>query len=71
MVGEVQLNAETPGKVPAGARISAGKSGSVEVVTEGRCLSGESVTSQLHAIAAVPGKSNDYPVQLNSLFGHA
>ena len=62
---------ETPAIVPAGARISAGKFGSVrEVVAEGGGLGGEAVTGELHAVAGVTGEADDDPVALLDLFGH-
>ena len=65
--------AETPCGVPAGARISAGKSGSVA-----RSLPTTAVASvkrlpvELHAVARVAGEANDYAVdRLESLLVHA
>ena len=58
-------NDETPGSVPAGARISAGKFGQRrEVVAEGRGLLGEPVSGQLHAVAGVAGEADDDAVEL-------
>ena len=57
--------AETPARVPAGARISAGKSGSVrQVVAEQRAHAGEAVAGELHAVAGVAGEADDDPVEL-------
>ena len=64
-------NDETPGSVPWGARISAGKFGSVEqVVAERGRLLGEPVTGELHAVAGVAGEPDDHPVELLDLLGH-
>ena len=63
-------NDETPGSVPWGARISAGKLGSVdEVVAEGRGLLGEPVPGELHAVAGVAREPDDHPVELLDLLG--
>ena len=57
-------NAETPNIVPCGARISAGKSGKVA-----RSLPASAVESvnwpagQLHAVAAIAGKTHDHRFQ--------
>ena len=57
-------NADTPASVPAGARISAGKSGSVsEVVAEQRAGAGEPVAGELHAVAGVAGEADDDPIE--------
>ena len=50
--------AETPARVPAGARISAGKSGNVaRSFPKGALDVGEPVAGQLHAVARVSGES--------------
>ena len=56
---------DTPASEPAGARISAGKSGEGRQVVagEGGRL-GELRPGQLHAIAGVPGKSDGYSLDL-------
>ena len=57
-------NADTPARVPAGARISAGKSGQRgQVVAEGGADVGEAVAGELHAVAGVAGEADDHPVQ--------
>ncbi len=52
-------NPETPGKEPAGARISAGKSGKVDtslpMIDRG---GGELVPGELHAVARVAGEAD-------------
>ena len=56
---------ETPGSEPAGARISAGKSGSVdEVVAEQRRLAGEAAAGELHPVAGVAGEADHHLVEL-------
>ena len=64
--------ADTPGSVPAGARISAGKSGSVDrsLPNDGG-LGREPVTGQLHAVAGVSGEPDDHPVELHDVLLHA
>ena len=62
--------ADTPARVPAGARISAGKSGKVDRSLPNRALEGgEAVPGQLHAVAGVTGEADDHPVEL--LWSHA
>ena len=62
---------ETPGSEPAGARISAGKSGSVE-----RSLPSSAVSLvkrdpvELHAVAGVAGEADDDAVDLLDGLGH-
>ena len=59
-------NDETPGSVPAGARISAGKFGSVERSLPKAAVSGgEPVAGELHAVAGVTGEPDDDPVLLH------
>ena len=59
-------NAETPASVPAGARISAGNSGSVARSLPNSALDArEPVARQLHAVAAVAGEPDDDPVELD------
>ena len=57
-------NADTPASVPAGARISAGKSGKVarSLPEQGR-RGGEPVAGELHAVAGVAGESDDHAVE--------
>ena len=51
---------DTPASVPAGARISAGKLGSVDrSLPKDRGLLGEPVTGQLHAVAGVAREPDD------------
>ena len=58
-------NAETPARVPAGARISAGKSGNVDrSLPIKRARGGEAVAGQLHPVARVPGEPDDHPLEL-------
>jgi len=55
---------ETPASVPAGARISAGKLGSVDqVVAERGGLGGEPVTRELHAVTGVAGEADHDAVE--------
>ena len=50
--------------VPAGARISAGNSGSVDRSLPNRALTdGEPVAGELHAVAGVAGEAHHHPVQ--------
>ena len=57
--------AETPARVPAGARISAGKSGSVaRSLPNSGADAGEAVAGELHAVAGVAGEADDDPVEL-------
>ena len=62
---------DTPGSEPAGARISAGKSGSVErsLPTGGR-LAREAAAGQLHAVAGVAGEANRDLLELLDGFCH-
>ena len=63
---------ETPGSEPAGARISAGKSGQRrEVVAEHRRLAREPVAGELHAVAGVAREADDHLVELLDGFRHA
>ena len=56
---------ETPGSEPAGARISAGKSGSVDrSLPKHRGLAREAVAGELHAVAGVAGEADDDAVEL-------
>ena len=57
-------NEETPLRVPAGARISAGKLGSVarSLPNDGREL-GEPVPDELHAVAGIAREPDDHPIQ--------
>ena len=56
----------TPGSVPVGARISAGKFGSVDrSLPKRRRLAGEPVAGQLHAVAGVAGEPDDDAVELD------
>ena len=56
---------ETPGSEPAGARISAGKSGKRrEVVAEERRLAREAVARQLHPVAGVAGEADDDAIEV-------
>ncbi len=65
-------NAETPCTVPAGARISAGKSGRVARSLPSTAVArGESVAGELHAVARVPGESDDDAFPLFDGLGHA
>ncbi len=65
-------NAETPGRVPAGARISAGKSGSVDRSLPNDAVdAGEPVAGELHAVAGVPGEADDHTVELDYLLAHS
>ena len=58
---------ETPGSVPAGARISAGKSGKRrEVVADQRRGVGELRAGELHAVAGVAGEA-DHDVRESAL----
>ena len=51
--------------VPAGARISAGNSGSVDRSLPNSALTRrEPVAGELHAVAGVAGEAEDHPVQL-------
>ena len=62
---------DTPGSDPAGARISAGKSGSVrEVVADEGGLAGEAAAGQLHAVPGVAGKADDDVVDLLDRLAH-
>ena len=57
--------ADTPARVPAGARISAGKSGKVDMsLPEQGAGGGEAVAGELHAVAGVPGETDHHPVEL-------
>ena len=57
-------NADTPFTVPAGARISAGKSGKRrQVVAERGAHRGESVARELHSVARVAGEADDQMVE--------
>ena len=64
-------NDETPGSVPCGARISAGKFGRVDrsLPNDGRLL-GEAVAGELHPVAGVAGEPDDDAVELLDLLGH-
>ena len=57
-----------PGKVPAGARISAGKSGNVDrsfpIIT---AVVGELVPGELHAVAGVAGEAYGHGLELFDL----
>ncbi len=73
-------NPETPGNEPAGARISAGKSGSVAMsLPNTAACPGELCSGELHAVARVAGKADGDALQLLdgegvvllSLCGHA
>ena len=56
---------ETPGSEPAGARISAGKSGSVEMSLPRRAVSEVNCEPvELHAVAGVARKADDHLVEL-------
>ena len=56
--------AETPASVPAGARISAGNSGSVaRSLPSQRADAGEPVAGELHAVAGVAGEADHHPVE--------
>ena len=72
MVGEVQLERrDARAGCPAGARISAGKFGSVErSLPKLRGLLGEPVAGELHAVAGVAGEADDHSVELLDLLGH-
>ena len=53
-------NADTPNVVPAGARISAGKSGEGrKIVPFNRCRHGEMTAGELHSIAGVACKTDN------------
>ena len=61
-------NAETPARVPAGARISAGKSGIVAVSLPNRELTRrEPGSGELHAVAGVAGEPDHDTVELQRL----
>ncbi len=61
----------TPCTVPAGARISAGKSGSVDrsLPNDGSLL-GEPVPGELHAVPGVAGEADDDLVEGNNRLAH-
>ena len=62
---------ETPGSEPAGARISAGKSGSVERSLPRSAVSlVKRAAGQLHAVAGVAGEADDHLLELLDLLGH-
>ncbi len=72
VVGEVQLEGRDSGQ-RAGGRPDLGREGreGEEVVAEVGRLLGEAVTGQLHAVAGVAGDSDDDPIKLLDVLGHA
>ena len=65
-------NAETPATVPAGARISAGKSGMRgDVVAEHRRRISEAAADELHAVARVARETDDHVFAFFFYFIHA
>ena len=70
VVGEVQLEGRHPGQRPGWCADLGGEVRKRrEVVAEGRCLGGEPVAGELHAVAGVAGESDDHAVQLHDFFG--
>ncbi len=62
---------ETPGSEPAGARISAGKSGKRrEVVPENGRLAREAIARELHAVAGVACEADDHAIELLDRLAH-
>jgi len=55
-------NAETPARVPAGARISAGKRQRHQVVADEGGGRSEPVAGELYAVARIAGKADDDPL---------
>jgi hypothetical protein len=72
VVGEVQLEGGDAGQGAGGGPDLGGEVRlGGKVVAEVGGLLGEPVARQLHAVAGVAGDSDDYPVKLLNLCGHA